>query len=262
MNRSTFTTHPTTARALFVALLMAVFGASSVWAQDTPAYITQHKEAMQTAKQARQLEDTNVDGAVSGYAEAYRQLIGVAEAAREEGALKNADKAQTLAGQLAYMAGMLLHNAGRSEEAVEHFQWGIENVPGYARNRQGLQAAQGSQKQALIVEASQQLRNGSARQALATLEQADDSATKFFYMAEAYQALNDLDNSLTYASRALETGGLPAARQARLYLLIGETHMKQGNKEAAITQLKRAQSMGGGQISQRAQGLLEQLGAA
>ncbi len=264
MNRSILSTPLASmaSRALVLALLFAAFSAPAAWAQEAPAYIGQYKEAMQMAKQAKQLEGTDVNRAAAQYAEAYKQLINVSQMASEEGALKNADKAKTTAGKLAYMAGMLLHNDGNSAAAQEHFQWGVENVPGYARNRQALQTAEGSQKQGIIVEASQQLRNGNARQALATLEEADDSATKFFYMAEAYQALNELDQSMAYANRALEAGGLSADRQGRMYLLIGETHMKQGNKEAAITQLKRAQSTGSAQIRSRAEGLLEQLGAA
>lgn len=253
--------------SLSTALVLAfalLFGAAPALAQSEgqPAYAKKFNEAKNTAKQAQQAEKAgNVDEAVSQYEAAYREFANVADMAQNEGSVENANLAKRLSAQLAYRAGRLLYTEDRSQEAVEHFEFGQQVAPpSYTKNTKGLRAARNSVKQGPVVDASRALHNGNAREALQLLSEVEEqNGTTYFYQALAQQQLANSASAVSYAQRSLDAGGLSSSKQGQLYLIIGEEQMKQGDKEAARSALQRAAQLGSPQASQRAKALLEQL---
>ncbi len=248
---------------LLAASLLVLAGATPALAQqqsEAPAYQQEYKAGIEAAKQAQQLEETNPAQAAEAYAEAYVILAEAAEMAEAEGATGNANKIRTLAAKLAYQAGMLLHNSGQSEAAIEHFEYGIELAPAFAKNREGLSAAQASLKQGPVVAASQAINSDNPQKALDLLQDAEPSPDVYFYRAVAYQALNNPQQAAAAANQALEAGGNSATREGRLYLILGEAQIALGNSASARAALQQAQAQGAPQTSARAQALLDQLG--
>lgn len=256
-------------RTFLTTVLLLAFGlllsAGTVHAQDTSsqaAYKEPFENAIATAKEGMKLEQSgNIDGAVKNYEEAYRQMSKVSEMAQEAGSVENANLAKKYAARFAYRAGSLLHNEGRSQDAIPHFEFGQQVAPAsYTRNATGLKAAQAALKQGPIVDASRALREGNAQKALDLLSEVEEqTATSYFYQAIAHQDLGNAESALGYAQQALEAGGLDASRQGQMHLLIGEQLMKQGDTEAAREALTQAADVGGPQVSDRAQALIEQL---
>lgn len=243
-----------------LAALVIGVGATPALAQSSPpAYAQAYESGMETASEARQLEESNIAEAASLYEEAYRQLAEASEGAQEEGNLEHSDQIRMTAAKLAYRAGQLLYDDQQLEAAMGHFEYGMDLAPSFAANRDAYNTAQAALRQGPVVEASQALNSGNPREALAVLEGAEETPNVLFYKAEAYNALNEDEQSITLAQRALEGDALSSTKRARLYLLIGEAQMRQGDQEGARTNLARAQEMGSGQVSERAAALLGQL---
>lgn len=246
---------------LVVAALMVGLSATPALAQDgdQPAYATKYANAMKQAKQASQLESTNIEQAANTYEEVYTALNQASQEAQEAGNLEHSDQIRLKAAQIAYRAGKLLYDDGQLEPAMEHFQAGMDIEPSFAQNRQALNAAEQTMKQGPVVDASRALNSGNPREALAALEGVEETANVLFYKAEAYNALNENQEALSFARRAVQDGSLSNNKEARLYLLIGEVQMKEGNTADARTSLERAQQMGSAQVRDRAAALLGQI---
>ena len=255
-------------RLLTLALLLAGLSAGSAFAQDEqssnqPGYAADYKAGMTAAKEGQAAQEAgNNEQAVSSYTTAYQTLADVSAAAETAGDLQNADKTKRLAAQLAYRAGQLLYKNDDTEGAIEHFQRGLEIDPSYQRNQQGLTAANQKEMSGPIVEGSEALAAGNARQAIELLTPAEDTADKYFYLANAYLSTRDFGNAISAATRAFEMGGLSGSKTAQLFLTRGEAYMQNGDQEAAASDLQEAQSRGSGQVSQRAAGLLENMDAS
>lgn len=248
-------------RAALLLLLMAGLSAGSAWAQDKPAYAADYQNAIKAAKQAQQTEKTgNLQEAADQYAQSYKQLADAADAAEEAGDLKNADTMRRKAAQIAYKAGQMLYKDGQPEPAIAHFEFGKKVDPSFQGNQSGLAAAQGKLESGPIVDGSRALNAGNIAEAIRILEEADDSAKKHFYLANAYLQARDFGNAISAANQALSAGGLSGSNTAQLYLIRGEAYMQQGDNEKAVADFKEAKSRGRGQVSDRAQGLLVQLG--
>ncbi len=249
--------------ALLTGLGLISLGTTPAFAQESqqgqPEYAQTYASALQTAQQAEQLEGSNMEQAVELYAEAYMQLEQAAAGARDEGNLDHADQISTTAAKLAYAAGKLLYDADQVDAAMEHFQYGMELDPSFAANRQAYNAAEQSMRRGPVIAASRALNNGQPREALELLEGVEETSDVLFYKAAAYAAINEDAQALTYAQQAIASGELSTSRQARMYLLIGEAHIQQGNTAEAQTSLARARDLGSAQISSRAAALLEQI---
>ena len=261
-------------RVLTLALLLTGLSAGAAYAQDQQSgdqqqssnqvgYAADYEAGMTAAKEGQAAQEAgNVEQALSSYTTAYQTLADVSAAAETAGDLQNADKTKRIAAQIAYRAGQLLYKQGDSEGAIEHFQQGLEIDPSYQKNQQGISAANSKMETGPLVAGSQALAAGNPREAIEVLTPAEDTAKKYFYLANAYLSTRDFGNAISAASRAFEMGGLSGSNVAQLYLTRGEAYMQDGNAEAAISDLQEAQSRGSGQVSQRAAGLLENLDAS
>jgi tetratricopeptide (TPR) repeat protein len=246
-----------------VALLVALFfGAGAVHAQSSdgnqPEYAGIFNEAKQTAQQGMQAQQSDdIDGAVAKYEAAYKQMDKAAGMAKNEGDVENANMIQGMAAKLAYRAGSLLHNNDQSQAAIVHFEFGQQIAPaGYTKNTTGLKAARSSLKQGPIVDASRALRAGNPARTLELLSGLDEqTSTSYFYQALAHQKLGNNESVVANAGRALDTGGLSTSKERRLYLVIGEAHMKMGESDPAREALTQAADLG----SDRAEALMKQL---
>ena len=145
-------------RTLMIALFMLGLGINAVAAQDKPAYIDDYNAALKMAKQAQGLAKSNpadYTSAVEKFTQASKAFKAVAAAAEKEGQAQHSNKAKRLSAQLAYKAGMLLHNNGQSEAAIPHFEFGLEVDPLYAENRKGINAANSALKNATVGESNE-----------------------------------------------------------------------------------------------------------
>lgn len=248
-------------RIALLALLVAGLGAGSAWAQDKPGYASDYESAISAAKQAQQTENSgNLQEASDQYAQAYEQLADAATAAEEAGDLKNSDTMRRKAAQIAYKAGQMLYKDGQAEAAIPHFEAGAEIDPSFQGNQNGLTAAQGKIKNVPLREGLTAFQNQEYAQAIQILQGVEDSADKYFYLANAYLQTRDFGNAIDAANQAFSMGGLSASNTAQLYLTRGEAYMQEGDNEEAIADFQEAKNRGGGQVSDRAQGLLVQLG--
>ena len=245
-----------------VALLVALFfGTATVHAQQSgsePEYAGIFNEAKQTAQQGMQAQQSDdIDGAVAKYEAAYKQMDKAAGMAKNEGDVENANMIQGMAAKLAYRAGSLLHNNDQSQAAISHFKFGQQIAPaGYTKNTTGLKAARNSLKQGPVVDASRALREGNPARTLELLSGLDEqTSTSYFYRALAHQKLGNNESVVANAGRALDAGGLSTSKERRLYLVIGEAHMKMGKSDPAREALTQAANLG----SDRAEVLKEQL---
>lgn len=225
-------------RALMIALFTLGLGINTAAAQDKPAYIDDFNAALKMAKQAQGMAKSNpadYSSAVEKFTEASKAFKAVAAAAEKEGQAQHSNKAKRLSAQLAYKAGMLLHNNGQSEAAIPHFEFGLEVDPLYAENRKGINAANSALKNATV---------GESNEAMA-------AAAKALEEGNAASAIALADEALA--------GELTNVQKGYVYMIKGEAQMSNGNLTAASSAFDQAIRFGDAQIRARAQDLKNRL---
>lgn len=253
--------------ALMLAFFTAGLGATPALAQEDQAY----KEAFNAGLEAYQAKNVN---------EAYNQWVRAAELAEQAGDADVAQKAMSYVTQLDYARGLQAYKQENYQEALQHFEAGLQHDPTYTKHYYGqgltlkkldrfddaiaayMKAAEGGDRQVAqtaedairkeyIFLASSKLAEGGenptrsqAQQAVEYLTQMQEyvepDADAYYYLAEAYKTLGDYGQAIEAADQGLEVHRGSRTDKAKLYFVKGESLMFQGNNTAAIEAFREA----------------------
>ncbi len=248
------------APALLIFLFMAGASASSAYAQDDQEYKRAYNAAIEAAK-------------AKNYDEAHKQFVRAADLAKKAGDADIADRSNKVAAQIDYNRGKQLSDNEKYEDALKHFEAGIKRYPKYANNYLGkglalskvnktdeavavfqearksddskvARAAEDAIRGMFVYKASSALSRGGEKASRADAQEAISHLTKlqevipldsdaYYYLAEAYKALGDYDQSITAANKGLEMHTGSKSDKARLYFVKGEALMFKGDNASA-----------------------------
>ena len=120
----------------FALLLIGVVPAAH--AQEDQAYKETFNQALSVAKEGQSAQNAqNYAEAADQYAAAYQQFREAASAAEQAGDNNVSQRATSFATQLAYRAGLVATRTENYQQALDHFQAGIDVDPNYAKNYLG-----------------------------------------------------------------------------------------------------------------------------
>lgn len=274
-------------QVLMLAVLVAGASVTTAYAQDDQEYKKAYNAGLEAYKAknldgaydawtraatlAQQAGDTEIAGKANYYVAQldYKRGLAAIKAEQfakalehfEDGAERYPDYAKNYLGR-----GLALKKLNRTEEAMDAFAQTME-VSERVNDRKTGRSAEDAIRDNYLYLASSKLTESGARatrsaaeQAIAHLNKLDErlglQADGFYYMAVAYEALGNVEQTTSFAAKALAENP-SRSDSARIHLLLGELYMQQGDFAQAREHLNQATY---GDAKARAEALLGQLG--
>lgn len=287
VNRTTWTTR--FAYMLMLASLVAVIGTTPAHAQDSQEYKRAYNaglEAMKAFKQSKKPADL---------ARAHDAFKRTAPLAEQQGASDIARKAKQYMARIDYTLGTASFKAEKYEESLTYHERGLQEDPSYVKNHYGKGKA--LQKLDRMDEALAELKIAAdskdsktsraatdtilkhflflasstlskehptaadgtkALEYLETLQQyVEPDADTYYYMAEAYNAKGEYQQSIAMADKALAIHRGSRTDKAKIYFVKGESLMSLQRYDEAKSAFRNAAY---GSYRQSAQHYIETLG--